>query len=87
MLVLMCLCGIFVITLMISKNTDYNVHQNEKVNYEIVEYYKNNNLPLKNSNDIQMDLYYIIVGDDQMSTIHLIYNKSEKRLYYLEHIV
>ena len=62
MLVLMCLCGIFVITLMISKNTDYNVHQNEKVNYEIVEYYKNNNLPLKNSNDIQMDLYYIIVG-------------------------
>ena len=29
----------------------------------------------------------IIVGDDQMSTIHLIYNKSEKRLYYLEHIV
>ncbi len=33
------------------------------------------------------NLYYIIVGDDQMSTIHLIYNKSEKRLYYLEHIV
>ena len=33
------------------------------------------------------NLYYIIVGDDQMSTIYLIYNKSEKRLYYLEEIV
>jgi len=33
------------------------------------------------------NLYYIIVGDDQMSTIYFIYNKSEKRLYYLEEIV
>lgn len=33
------------------------------------------------------NLYYIIVGDDQVSTLFLIYNKSEKRLYYLEDIV
>ena len=33
------------------------------------------------------NLYYIIVSDDQVSTLFLIYNKSEKRLYYLEDIV
>ena len=33
------------------------------------------------------NLYYIIVGDDQVSTLFLMYNKSEKRLYYLEDIV
>lgn len=33
------------------------------------------------------NLYYIIVGDDQMSTLFLVYNKSEKKLYYLEVLV
>lgn len=59
-------------------------------NYLLEDLDSTNNINKKMLVDLNNteNLYYVIVDDrDKMSTLFLIYNKSEKRLYYLESFV